>query len=150
MEVYAHIQLAIRLLTVSLKIVINLFYSVLLPYAVKRAGIVSFLVIMTVLTLLSYFTSVLVYESTRLLLGNYKMRQKTDFESLLSSHSTNKSLAVVISKHIYLIQLVLVASIGIILSTYTTDNLFENVFGRTYGIQLIPEPQILSDKNSGT
>jgi integral membrane sensor domain MASE1 len=76
------------------------------------------------------------------------MRQKTDFESLLSSHMTQKSLSVVISKQLYLIQLVCLSSIGIILCTYTTDNLFEALIGRTYGIQLLPEVAVISDKNS--
>ena len=115
---------------------------------VRRAGWVSFSVIITLFTLLSYFTSVLVFESTRLLIGNYKMRQKIDFESLLSSHMTQKSLSVVISKQLYLIQLVCLSSIGIILCTYTTDNMFEALIGRTYGIQLVPEVAVISDKNS--
>ena len=108
--------------------------SVLIPYLVRRTGWASFTAITVIFTLLSYFSSILVYESTRLLTGNYKLRQKTDYESVLCSHMTHKSFAVVIARQLYLIQLICVSSIGIILATYTTDNLFENVFGRTYGV----------------
>ena len=47
---------------------------------------VTFSIIATVFALISYFSCILVYESTRLLPGNFKMRQKTDYESLLSAH----------------------------------------------------------------
>jgi len=35
--------------------------------------------------------------------------------------------------------LVFVSSIGIVFSTYTADNLFEIVNGKTYALQLIPD-----------
>jgi hypothetical protein len=38
--------------------------------------------------------------------------------------------------------------IGIILASYTTDNLFEEIFGRTYGIQVIPDFSIITEKSS--
>lgn len=75
----------------------------LIPYLVRRTGFATFLIITAVFTLLSYFSCVLVYESTKLLPGNFKMRQKTDFESLLSAHMNQKSLAVVLSKHLYML-----------------------------------------------
>jgi hypothetical protein len=34
--------------------------------------------------------------------------------------------------------------IGIILATYTADNLFEELFGRTYGIQIVPDISIIT------
>ena len=45
-----------------------------MPYAAKRSGWVSYAVILGLFSLLSYFASILIYETTRLLLGNYKMR----------------------------------------------------------------------------
>jgi len=33
-----------------------------------------------------------------------------------------------------LVQLIATSMIGVIIATYTTDNLFEELFGRTYGI----------------
>ena len=63
---------------------------------------------------------------------------------------TSKSFAVLLSKHLYLIQLVAVASIGMILCTYTGDSLVERVFGRTYGIQILPDTDIIEEVNSGT
>lgn len=56
---------------------------------------------------------------------------------------TSKSVAVSLSKQLYPIHLICVSAIGIILSTYTTDNLFEIAFGRTYAIKLIPEFAVL-------
>jgi hypothetical protein len=38
--------------------------------------------------------------------------------------------------------------IGIILATYTTDNLIEEMFGSTYGIQVIPDISIITEKSS--
>ncbi len=73
-------------------------------------------------------------ESTRLLVGNFKMRQKIDFESLLSSQMTQKSLAVSFTRQLYLLQLICISSIGIIFCTYTADNLFEIVYGKTYAL----------------
>jgi hypothetical protein len=61
-----------------------------------------------------------------------------------------KSLAVVLSKHLYMLQLICVSAIGIILSTYTCDNMFEILLGKTYALQLLPEAQILTEINSGT
>ena len=101
------------------------------------------------MALLSYLCSILVFESTRLLTGNYKMKHKVDFESLLSSHITSKSLVVSFTRQLYLIQLVCISSIGIIFSTYTADNLFEVVLGRTWALQLVPEAKIISEINSG-
>jgi hypothetical protein len=43
-------------------------------------------------------------------------------------------MAVIIGKQLYLLQLVATSMIGVILATYTADNLFEELFGRTYGI----------------
>jgi hypothetical protein len=91
-----------------------------------------------------------VYESLRLMPGNYKLRQRNkDFESLLSSHMTQKSLAVILTKHLYLVQLICVAAIGIILATYSCDNLYENIMGHTYALQLLPEVELLREINSG-
>ncbi|CDW90104.1 UNKNOWN [Stylonychia lemnae] len=116
----------------------------------RRAGWVTCSIVFTILTLLSYFCCILVYESTRLLIGNYKMKQKVDFESLLSSQMTQKSLAVSFTRQLYLLQLICVSSIGIIMSTYTADNLFEILYGKTFGLQLAPEAKIIFEKNSGT
>jgi hypothetical protein len=63
---------------------------------------------------------------------------------------TQKSFAVALSKQLYLIQLVCISSIGIVLATYTTDNLIESLFGRTWAVQLIPDAQVLTEINSGT
>lgn len=121
----------------------------ILPFLFKRAGWAVCSLVFLVVTLLSYFSCVLVFESTRLLIGNYRMKQKIDFESLLSSHMTQKSMAVSFTKQLYLVQLICVSAIGIILSTYTTDNLFEVLFGQTFAFQLVPEAKIIYEKNSG-
>jgi hypothetical protein len=124
---------------------------VLIPYVVKRSGWLSFSLITLAFSFLSYFSCSLVYESMRLVPGNFKLKQRNqDFESLLSAHMTSKSLAVILSKHLYLVQLICFSSIGIIISTYTCDNLFEAIFGRTYALQVLPQFEILSEINSGT
>lgn len=57
----------------------------MLPFIVKRAGWAPCAAVFAVMTLLSYLCCILVFESTRLLIGNYKLKQKVDFESLLTS-----------------------------------------------------------------
>lgn len=106
--------------------------------------------VFTVLTILSYFCCILVRESIRLLIGNYKMKQKIDFESLLSSQLTQKSLAVSFTRQLYLVQLICISTIGIIVSTYTADNLFEASYGSTFALQLIPEAKIIYESNHGS
>jgi hypothetical protein len=81
----------------------EIYHRVLLPYAAKRAGSISFTIIMPLFSLISYFTCVLTFETTRLLLGNYKMKQKTDYESLISSNMTSNSIAVLIGKQLHLL-----------------------------------------------
>jgi hypothetical protein len=112
----------------------NTIYRVLLPFLIRRAGWATCSAVFIILTLLSYFACILIFESTRLLIGNYKMKQKIDFESLLSAHMTQKSLAVSFTRQLYLVQLICISSIGIILSTYTTDNLFEVLYGKTFAL----------------
>lgn len=104
---------------------------------------------MSIMTILSYFSSILIFETIRLQIGNYKMKQKMDFESLLSSHLTQKSVAVQFTRQLYLIQLICISSIGIILSTYTADNLFEVMYGKTFALQIIPEAKVIYEINSG-
>jgi len=43
-------------------------------------------------------------------------------------------MAVAIGKRLHIIQLICISAIGIILATYTSDNLCEELLGRTYGI----------------
>lgn len=124
-------------------------YRVLIPFLIRRAGWATCSLVFLVMTLLSYFSCILILESTRLLIGNYKLKQKVDFESLLSAHMTQKSLAVSFTRQLHLVQLILISSIGIILSTYTTDNLFEVLYGQTFAVQLLPEAKLIYEKNSG-
>jgi hypothetical protein len=48
------------------------------------------------------------------------------------------------------VQLICISTIGIILATYTADNLFEVVYGNTFALQLIPEAKIIYEKNTGS
>jgi hypothetical protein len=41
--------------------------------------------------------------------------------------------------------LVCISTIGIILSTYAADNLFEAIFGKTFALELVPDAQIVSE-----
>jgi len=129
-EVHNHVQLAVRLFPVSL----ILHRSVLLPYVFARAGWGTCMTVSAILALLSYFCCLLIFESSRLQKGNFKMRQKIDFESLLSSELVSKSLAVSFARQLFLVLLVCSSSIGIVLSTYVADNLFETANGETYAL----------------
>lgn len=122
----------------------------MLPFIIRRAGWVTCSLVFILLTLLSYFCCTLVYESTRLLIGNNRLKQKVDLDSLLSSQLTAKSLAVSLTRQLYLAQLICVSTIGIILSTYTADNLFEVGLGKTFALQLVPEAKIIYEINSGS
>jgi hypothetical protein len=84
-----------------------------------------------------------VFESVRLQPNNYKLKKPLDFETLLSSNLTSKSLAVGLSRHLLLLMLISYASIGIVFSSYTADNMVETIFGVTFGLQLIPEAKVI-------
>mmetsp|Transcript_25460 Transcript_25460/g.24791 ORF Transcript_25460/g.24791 Transcript_25460/m.24791 type:complete len:176 (-) Transcript_25460:339-866(-) len=107
---------------------------VLYPYIFHRAGYVTCIGFLIFFSWLSYFTCELVFESTRLLIGNYKMRQKVDFESLLSSQMAQKSLAVSFSRTLYIILLIVLATTGIIFSCYTFDSSLVDIFGETVAL----------------
>jgi len=86
-----------------------------------------------------YFCCKLIFESARLYPGNYRIKKALDFEQLLTSNLTSKSLAVAFSRHLLLLMLIAYASIAIIFASYTTDNMIEAIFGGTIGLQIIPE-----------
>jgi hypothetical protein len=110
----------------------------LLPFVFKRAGWLTSSLLMAFFAIWSYFSSLLMFECVRLLLGNYKMRQQgVDFESLISnfkhisSHGSftaggvskpwlTRTLAspsaVIIIRHYYILYLILASSIGLVLS----------------------------------
>lgn len=122
---------------------------------------------MVFLQLLGIFSSVLMYENIRLLLGNFRMKQQgVDFELLLShfkhiathgaftnnnqkpwlSQTFSSSAMVGIIKHLYTISLVMFSATGLILCQYAMDNLFKWVNGgKVYAIQLMPEAKLLVD-----
>lgn len=122
-------------------------------------------------SLWSYYSTVVTYESLRLLLGNFKLRRHgVDFECLISnfkhisSHGVmrlgtsgspwlSKSLAspafIGIVMYLYTGYLVLASAVGIVLCQYVADNLFEWANGGTvFAIQLMPELRIIQETNS--
>lgn len=78
------------------------------------------------------------------------MKKALDFESLLSSNLTSKSLAVSFTRQLLMFMLIAYTSIGIVFTTYTADNVFELVFGRTFGLQLLPEAKLIEEVESDT
>ena len=144
---------------------------ILLPFIFKRSGWLTCAVMMFFLKVWSFFSSLLIFECVRLLLGNYKMRQYgVDYESLIgnfkhiATHGSftaggnfkpwlTKTLAsptfVNIIRHMYIIYLILASSIGLILSQYTVDSVFQLVNGGTiYALQLMPEAKILAETDT--
>jgi hypothetical protein len=143
----------------------------LLPFIFKRAGWLTCGVMMAFFKCWSFFSSLLIFECVRLLLGNYKMRQQgVDFESMIANfkHITThgsftaggswkpwltRTLAspasVIIIRHLYILYLILVSSVGLVLSQYTVDSVFQLVNGGTiYSLQLMPEAKILSETDT--
>ena len=122
---------------------------------------------MTGLQLFGIFSSILVYECIRMLLGNYRMRQQgVDFESLIAnfkhiathgsftannktpwlSSTFSSSTMVGIMRQFYLINLILCSAIGLILCQYTADSLFRWINnGSVFAVQLMPEAKLLVD-----
>jgi hypothetical protein len=62
---------------------------------------------------------------------------------------TQKSLAVSFTRQLYLLQLIFLSTIGIIIATYTADNLFLAVFDEVFALQLIPEAVIITETTTG-
>lgn len=141
----------------------------LLPLLFKRCGWATCTIVLVFLQLLGMFSSVLVYECIRLLLGNYRMKQQgVDFESLLSnfkhiathgsftnqsskpwlSQTMSSSAMVGLMKNLYILGLVLSSMVGLIMCTYTMDNLVKFVRGNDFAIQVMPEATLLEDKST--
>lgn len=141
---------------------------ILLPFIFYRAGYMTCILLMAFFALWSCFTSILMFQCIRLLLGNHRMRQNgVDFELLLanfkhvSTHGTHaafglsspwlsytftSSAAISLAKYFYILSLLLQSVIGLILCQYTIDNLVQWADGGTaYALQLLPEAKFLSD-----
>lgn len=122
---------------------------------------------MLALQIFGMFSSILMYQNVRLLLGNFKMNQQgVDFELLLSnfkhiathgsftnnskkpwlSQTVSSSAFIGIIKHLYIISLVLFSVIGLILCQYALDNFFKWLNGgKVFAIQIMPEAKLLVD-----
>lgn len=110
---------------------------ILLPFLFKRAGSLTCSLLIVFFAFWSYFTSILMYECVRMLLGNYHMRQNgVDFELLLAnfkhisthgshqafgistpwlSYTFTSSAAIGLAKYVYILSMVLQSAIGLIL-----------------------------------
>lgn len=144
---------------------------ILLPFIFKRAGWLTCSFLMGFFATWSLFSSLLIFECVRLLLGNYKMRQQgVDFESMvanfkhIATHGSftaggtfkpwlTRTLAsptsVIIIRHFYIVYLILASSIGLVLSQYTMDSVFQLINGGTnYALQLMPEAKILAETDT--
>ena len=142
-----------------------------MPFIFKRAGWLTCTFLVGFFASWSFFSSLLIFECVRLLLGNYKMRQQgVDFESMLANfkhiatHGSftaggvskpwlTRTLAsptmVIIIRHLYIVYLILASSIGLILSQYTIDSVFQLMNGGTvYALQLMPEAKILAETDN--
>jgi hypothetical protein len=140
----------------------------LLPFLFKRAGYLTCILILVFFSLWSCFTSILMHECIRMLLGNYRLRQNgVDFELLLSnfkhisthgsrqalgasspwlSYTFTSSAFIGLTKYFYILSMILQSAIGLILSFYTIDNLIAWADGGTsFAIQLLPEAKFLQD-----
>lgn len=95
----------------------------MLPFIFKHAGYMVCFWTLLFMSVLCYFCSKLIFETTRLYPGNYRIKKSIDFETLLSANLTSKSLAVGFSKHLLLLMLISYSAIGIIFASYTTDNM---------------------------
>jgi len=95
-----------------------------MPFLFKTAGIGTSMASVILMSLVSYFMCKLTFESSRLCPGNYKLKQKNDFEQLLSSHITSRQEFVQFAKFLYFMKLIVAATVGIVVCSYVLDNLF--------------------------
>ena len=143
---------------------------VILPFIFKRSGWLFCSMMLCALSSIGVFTSILMYECIRLLLGNFKMKQQgVDFESLIAnfkhisthgsftasnhtpwlSSSLSSESMVGIIRNLYLASIILSSAIGLILCQYSFDNMYKWLNnGKVFALQLMPEAKILNDNES--
>lgn len=97
--------------------------------------------------LMHNFKHITIYQGSQKNLLNQSYQDLRGFtDTPWLSYTLSSHMAVVITRHLYLVSLILLSSIGIVLSQYIFDTLFlwTNA-GKTYAFQLIPETKIITE-----
>lgn len=99
----------------------------LIPFLFVKIGYISASFQLLAFSMLSAFCAKMMVESARLMVGNYHMHNREDFESLISSNRVNQNWLVGTTYSIYPILLVIGSAISIILTSSLIDEII-NVF----------------------